>query len=120
MSSKTCGREYVIIEFDDICSPCKETRRVPVFDVSAAGVTWFSGLMPWISDCCQPNDSTGEHQARCACEGGSGADEVFHYLVGRRAQPAGRRLHDEAPEPRLPAGGDVHRLAPAQLRELHL
>ena len=44
MSSKTCGREYVIIEFDDSRLPWKEIRRVPVFDVSAAGVKWYSGF----------------------------------------------------------------------------
>ena len=44
MSSNTCGREYVIIEFDDSCLPWKELRRVPVFDVSAGGVKWHSGF----------------------------------------------------------------------------
>lgn len=43
-SSKTCGREYVIIEFDDSSLPWKELRRVPAFDVSAAGVKWASGF----------------------------------------------------------------------------
>jgi hypothetical protein len=44
MSWKTCGREYVIIEFDDSQSPWKELRRVPVFEVSATGVKWSSGF----------------------------------------------------------------------------
>jgi hypothetical protein len=40
VSWKTCGRQYVIIEFDDSDSSCKALRRIPVFEVSAAGVKW--------------------------------------------------------------------------------
>lgn len=43
-SWQTCGREYVIIEFDDAQSPCKELRRIPAFEVSAAGVKWSPGF----------------------------------------------------------------------------
>jgi hypothetical protein len=44
VNSHTCEREYVIIEFDDSCSPWKELRRTPVLNVSQAGVTWRTGL----------------------------------------------------------------------------
>ena len=44
MSSKTCGREYVIIEFDDSRLPWKELQRVPILEVSAAGVKWHGGF----------------------------------------------------------------------------
>ncbi|MFL5327505.1 MAG: hypothetical protein ACJ8C4_01210 [Gemmataceae bacterium] len=45
MSSETCGRKYVIIEFDDAQSPWKELRRISAFEVSAAGVEWSSELI---------------------------------------------------------------------------
>ena len=44
MSWQTCGREYVIIEYDDSQLPWKELRRIPAFKVSAAGVEWVSGF----------------------------------------------------------------------------
>jgi hypothetical protein len=44
MSWKTCGRAYVVIEFDDSRLPWKELRRVPLFEVSASGVKWSSGF----------------------------------------------------------------------------
>jgi hypothetical protein len=40
MSWKTCGREYVVIEFDDSCSPWKELQRVPVLTMSESSVKW--------------------------------------------------------------------------------
>jgi hypothetical protein len=40
----TCGRSYVIIEFDDTQSPWKSLRRIPAFEVSASGVKWFDGF----------------------------------------------------------------------------
>ena len=43
-SWETCGREYVVIEFDDACLPWKELRRVPVVAVSAKGIKWSSGF----------------------------------------------------------------------------
>lgn len=43
-SWKTCGREYVVIEFDDSHIPWKARRRVPVFEMSASGVKWSSGF----------------------------------------------------------------------------
>jgi hypothetical protein len=42
MSWKTCGREYVIIEFDDSLLPWKPLRRVCVLEVSSSGVKWSS------------------------------------------------------------------------------
>ena len=44
LSWKSCGREYVIIEFDDAQSPWKELRRVPALKVSSAGAEWFPGV----------------------------------------------------------------------------
>jgi len=43
-SWESCGREYVIIEFDDSPSPWKELRRIPAFEVSASGVEWSGGF----------------------------------------------------------------------------
>lgn len=43
-SWKTCGREYVIIEFDDSHQPWKELRRIPAFHMSAEGVEMASGF----------------------------------------------------------------------------
>lgn len=37
---KTCGRDYVVIEFDDRVSPWKEISRRPVLSVNASGITW--------------------------------------------------------------------------------
>jgi hypothetical protein len=39
-SWKTCGRDYVVVEYDDSQSPWKELRRMPVLRVSASGVEW--------------------------------------------------------------------------------
>jgi hypothetical protein len=44
MSWNTCGREYVVIEFDDSHSPWKELRRVSVLSVSASGVEWSNSF----------------------------------------------------------------------------
>lgn len=35
-----CGREYVVIEYDDGQFPWKELQRVAALDISAAGVKW--------------------------------------------------------------------------------
>jgi hypothetical protein len=43
-SSQTCQRQYVIVEFDDSCSPWKELRRVPALNMSAEGVQWQPGF----------------------------------------------------------------------------
>jgi hypothetical protein len=40
MSWSTCGREYVIIEFDESQTPLMELRRMPVLEVTASGVKW--------------------------------------------------------------------------------
>jgi hypothetical protein len=45
-SWRTCGREYVIIEFDEAQTPWKELGRVPALEVSAEGVKWSSTLDP--------------------------------------------------------------------------
>src|ERR1051325_2374464 len=39
-SWKTCGRQYVVVEFDDSKLPSKVIRRVPVLEVGASGVKW--------------------------------------------------------------------------------
>jgi hypothetical protein len=41
---KNCGREYVVIEYDDSHVPWKEIRRVLVVDLSASGVKWAAGF----------------------------------------------------------------------------
>jgi len=40
ISWQTCGRDYVVVEFNDQVSPWKEIGRVPVLSVSAKGATW--------------------------------------------------------------------------------
>ena len=44
ISWKTCGREYIVIEYDDSQLPWKELRRIPVFEISASGVKWSSAF----------------------------------------------------------------------------
>lgn len=44
MSWQTCGRDYVIIEFDDSHHPWKEIRRIPALKVDASGGTWSPGF----------------------------------------------------------------------------
>lgn len=44
MSWRTCGRMYVIVEFDASVTPWRELQRVPTLEVAAKGVTWRSGL----------------------------------------------------------------------------
>jgi hypothetical protein len=34
-SWRTCGREYVVVEYDDSCKPWEELQRTPVLNVSA-------------------------------------------------------------------------------------
>jgi hypothetical protein len=36
----TCGRNYAVIEYDDSQAPWKELSRIPVLEVSEAGVKW--------------------------------------------------------------------------------
>jgi len=40
MNWESCGREYVVVEFDDSRTPWKELQRVSVLNISAAGVIW--------------------------------------------------------------------------------
>jgi len=44
MSWETCGREYVVIEYDDSSLTWKELQRVRVVEISALGVRWSSGM----------------------------------------------------------------------------
>lgn len=37
---RTCGREYVIVEYDNSQAPWKELGRVPALEISASGVRW--------------------------------------------------------------------------------
>ena len=51
-SWRTCGRQYVVIEFDTTQSPRQEKQRLHVFDISAEGVKWAwreTGQNPGIS-----------------------------------------------------------------------
>ena len=41
---RTCGRRYLIIEYEDSGVPWEELRRVYVVDVSSSGVTWAAGF----------------------------------------------------------------------------
>jgi hypothetical protein len=52
MSWRTCGREYVVIEFDDSQLPWNELRRIPVFEISAKGINWSAN----IDALCQPSE----------------------------------------------------------------
>jgi hypothetical protein len=40
MSWRTCGREYVIIEFNNASKPWEELSRTSVLSVSSKGVVW--------------------------------------------------------------------------------
>src|SRR4051812_14045399 len=40
MSWQTCGREYVVIEYDDAARPWKELSRRKALEISAKGITW--------------------------------------------------------------------------------
>jgi len=40
MSWATCGREYVVIEYDDSQSPWREIKRTAVLNIVASGVEW--------------------------------------------------------------------------------
>ena len=44
MSWKTCGRRYVIIEYDGSSEWTRELRRVEALEISKAGVRWATGL----------------------------------------------------------------------------
>lgn len=39
---RTCGRQYVVIEIDQLDASWKEVSRTDVLEVSAKGVTWLS------------------------------------------------------------------------------
>ncbi len=39
-SWKTCGRNYEVIEYDDTKEHWIEIQRIPVLEISAAGVKW--------------------------------------------------------------------------------
>jgi hypothetical protein len=39
--SKTCGRSYELVEYDDSQKPWRELSRIPMLDISAAGVRWL-------------------------------------------------------------------------------
>ncbi|MDY7395103.1 hypothetical protein UMM65_07605 [Aureibaculum sp. 2210JD6-5] len=39
-SWETCGRNYVIIEYDDSRIPWKELNRYSVLEISAKGIKW--------------------------------------------------------------------------------
>lgn len=40
ISWRTCGRSYMVIEYDDSQLPWKELRRISVLEVSAVGIEW--------------------------------------------------------------------------------
>jgi hypothetical protein len=37
---RTCGREYVLIEYEDSSEPWSELRRLPALNISASEVSW--------------------------------------------------------------------------------
>ena len=37
----TCGRAYVIIEYDASSTPWKELQRIPALEIGAAGIKWL-------------------------------------------------------------------------------
>ena len=41
MSWRTCGRMYVIVEFDTSSTPWRELRRLPILEVTANGADWL-------------------------------------------------------------------------------
>jgi hypothetical protein len=43
VSWRTCGREYIVIEYDNSRSPWEELRRVHILSVSSSGVKWSDG-----------------------------------------------------------------------------
>ena len=38
---RNCGRQYVVIEYDDSVSPWKEQSRIYILDIRAKGVKWL-------------------------------------------------------------------------------
>lgn len=40
MSWRTCGREYMIIEYDDSHSPHKQIQRILALQISSKGIVW--------------------------------------------------------------------------------
>ena len=42
-SWRTCGRAYVIVEYETTTVPWREIRRLPVFEISSEGVVWAPG-----------------------------------------------------------------------------
>src|ERR1700744_276834 len=41
-SWRTCGRRYMIVVYDDACTPWNAIERVPMLEISASGVNWTS------------------------------------------------------------------------------
>jgi len=41
-SARTCGREYVIVEFDNRAAPWRELNRTAVLSIDAEGATWHA------------------------------------------------------------------------------
>jgi hypothetical protein len=46
MSWETCGRDYVIHEYDNATLPWKLIRSIPAFQISAKGVVWTDDFNP--------------------------------------------------------------------------
>ena len=42
----TCGRDYVVIEFDDQVEPWREVRRTSVLKVGPGGAAWNTAALP--------------------------------------------------------------------------
>lgn len=40
-SSATCGREYVVVEYDDSQTPWHEIKRTAALNIAALGVEWL-------------------------------------------------------------------------------
>jgi hypothetical protein len=41
---KSCGRSYEIVKYDNLQSPWKDLERVPILEITAAGIKWASGF----------------------------------------------------------------------------
>jgi len=44
ISWRTCGRSFVVLEYDGSMKPWRELRRHTVLEVTAKGVKWMPGL----------------------------------------------------------------------------
>ena len=40
MSWRTCGRKYILLQYDDSLTPAKQIERVLALEISASGVIW--------------------------------------------------------------------------------